>query len=46
MVGPGVALGLRGAGILDEAGVNAALVEAGLVLGALGICAALGARFN
>ena len=46
VVGAGVALGLRRAGVLHQAGVDAALVEAGLVLGALGICAALGTRFN
>jgi len=46
VMGTGRALGLRRAGVLHQAGVDAALVEAGLILGALGVCATLGTGFN
>ena len=46
VVGPGVAARLGGARILVDARVNALLVDAGLVLGALGVAGALGARLD
>jgi hypothetical protein len=46
VVGPGRALGLGRARILHQAGVDAALVEAGLILCALGIRAAFWSSFN
>ena len=46
VVGPGGALGLGGAGVVEQAGVNTVLVDTGLATGTLGVLRALRARLD